>query len=107
MSSSPRSAPPFDRAIRVAGIDLDAAHLGQVDDETAVGALEPGSAVTTGLDDDLEVVVASELDRRGDLFGCGRLDDDRGPSIVDRVPEAARVVVRGIVGRDDVAARAA
>ncbi len=48
-------------------VDLDAAHLGQVDDEAAVGALEPGGAVATGLDHDLEVVLASEADRRRDL----------------------------------------
>ena len=48
-------------------IDLDAAHRGQVDDEAAVRTLEPGGAVTAGPDDDLEVVLASEADRRGDL----------------------------------------
>ena len=74
-------------------IDLDAAHLRQVDDEAAVRALEPGGGVATGLDRDLEVVLASEGDRRGDLLASTRPGDDRRPPIVDRVPETARLVV--------------
>ena len=88
-------------------IDLDAAHRGQVDDEAAVGAREPGRAVAAGPDHDLEVVLAREADRRGDLRGRRRPDDDRGSPIVDRVPEPARVVVRRVAGRDDLAAVAA
>ena len=51
-------------------IDLDAAHRGHVDDEPAVGAREPGGAVAAGPDHDLEVVLAREADRRGDLRGA-------------------------------------
>ena len=88
-------------------IDNDTAHLRQVDDEAAVATLQPGGAVSAGLHDDLEGVVPCEADRRGDLRGCRGTDDDRRPPVVDRVPETARLVVRRIVGRDDLAARAA
>ena len=63
-------------------IDHDTAHLGQVDDQAAVRALQPGGAVTPRLDDDLEIVLASEADRRGDLLGCRRPDDGGGSAIV-------------------------
>ena len=63
--------------------------------------------MTAGLDHDLEVVLTSEPDRRGDLWGGRRADDDRGPSIVDRVPEPAGIVVGRVVRRDDLAARSA
>ncbi len=59
-----------------------------------------------GLDDDLEVVIARERDRGGDLLGGTWPGDDRGPPVMDRVPEAARIVVRRVAGRDDVRARA-
>jgi hypothetical protein len=49
-------------------------------------------------------VLAGETDRRGDLRGGRRPDDDGGPAIVDRIPEPARVVVRRVIRRDDVAA---
>ena len=49
-------------------IRLDPAHRGHVDDEAAVRASEPGRAVAAGSDRDLEVVLAREADRGGDLL---------------------------------------
>ena len=63
--------------------------------------------MAAGTDRDLEVVLAREADRGGDLLGVRRSGDDRRPPIVDRVPEPARLVVRRVVGRDDLAARSA
>ena len=88
-------------------IRLDPAHRGHVDEESAVRAPEPGRAVAAGPDRDLEVVLAREADRGGDLLGARRAGDDRGPAIVDRVPQAAPVVVAGVLGRDHLGARAA
>ena len=88
-------------------IDLDAAHVREVDDEAAVAAGQPACGVTAGLDRDLEVVLAREGDRRRDLLRVPRASDDRRPPIMDRVPEAARLVVACIVWGDDVAARSA
>jgi hypothetical protein len=54
------------------------------------------------LDGDLEVVLASEGDDSSHFRGVsGTRDDSRSP-IVDRVPETARIVVGGVIGRDDV-----
>ena len=88
-------------------IGLHAAHRRHVDEEAAVRAAETSRAVTAGSDRDLEVVVAGEPNRGGDFFGRRRASDDRGASIVDRVPEAAPVVVAGVIGRDDLVARSA
>ena len=43
----------------------------------------------------------------GDLLGARRAGDDRRPAIVDRVPQAARVVVACVLGRDHLVARSA
>ena len=75
--------------------------------KSAVRTSEPGRAVAAGPDDDLEVVLAREADRGGDLLGARRSGDDRGPTIVDRVPEAARLVVARVLGRDHLGARSA
>ena len=80
-------------------VDLDAAHRGHVDDEPAIRPAKPGRAVAAGLDRDLEVVLAREADRRGDLLGGRRAGDDRRSPVVDRVPEAARLVVGRVVWR--------
>ena len=88
-------------------IGLDPAHVREVDDETAVGTREPGCGVTAGLDGDLEVVLAREGDGSRDLPGVRRTRDDRRSPIVDRVPEPTRLVVGGVIGRDDVGARTA
>ena len=88
-------------------IGLDAAHVRQVDDEAAVRTGEPGCGVAAGLDGDLEVVLAREGHGGRDLRRVAGASDDRRSPIVDRVPESARVVVAGVVGRDDVGARAA
>ncbi len=47
-------------------IDLDAAHRGQVDDQAAVVADQPGGGVTARPDRDLQALVAPERDRGGD-----------------------------------------
>ena len=43
----------------------------------------------------------------GDLRGGRRAGDDGRPPIVDRVPQAARIVVAGVVGHDHLGARPA
>jgi hypothetical protein len=89
-----------------AGIGLDAAHRRHVDDDPAIRAAETGRTVATGLDRDHEVVITCEADGRGDPGGGRRSNDDRRPSIVDRVPEAASIVVRRVVGGDHLAGAA-
>ena len=85
------------------GVHRDAAHRGQVHEQAAVTAGESGQAVSAGPDGDLEVVVPPEADRRRNLRGVPRPDDDRGTAIVERVPQATGVVVGAVGGGDDVA----
>ena len=87
-------------------IGLDAAHVRQVDHEAAVVAGEARGAVAAGLHDDLEVALTSERNRRSDLLRSARPGDHRGPAVMDRVPEPTYLVVRRVVGGDDVGARA-
>ena len=86
------------------GVDLDTTHRGHVDEEPTVGTREARGAVAAGPDRDLEVMLAGESDGRGDLRRGRRADDGRGPSIVNRVPQPPRIVVRRVVGGDDLAA---
>jgi len=58
-------------------------------------------------DRDLELVLAGEGHGGRDLAGRRRASDDRRASIVDRVPEPARLVVRRVTGRDDLGTRPA
>jgi hypothetical protein len=88
------------------GIDLDTAHVRQVDHQAAIGAAKARGAVPARLDDDLEVVIARERDRGGDLLRAAWPGDDRWPPVMDRIPEAARIVVLGVARRNDVRARA-
>ena len=87
------------------GVHVDAAHRGQVHDQAAGAAGEPGHAVPAGPDGDLEVVVPAEADRGRNLRGVPWPDDDRGTAVVQRVPQATGVVVGPVGGRDDVAIR--
>jgi hypothetical protein len=88
-------------------VDLDPTHVREVDDEASVGSGEPDRGVTTGLHGDLEVLVATECDCGRDLLGVRRASDHRRPAVVDRIPQAARLVVLGVLGRDDIRARPA
>ena len=74
-------------------VHLDPAHRGQVDDEAIVHARVAGRTVPTRPDGDLQRTVAAEPDRGRDLGRARRTDDDRGPQVVDRVPQAPGVVV--------------
>ena len=83
------------------GVDVQALHAAQVEDDAALARAETGQAVRTATDRELESRVPGEDDRPRDVGGTGRLDDQRRTAI-DRpiVDEAGRV--EGLVlGADD------
>ena len=53
----------------------------------------PRRAVAAGADSDLEIVLAPEPDRRRDVRDARRADEERGPPVEHRVPDAAGLVV--------------
>jgi hypothetical protein len=105
-SSSPSSAPPFARAVRVRG-SAATPRIADMSTRSRRSSPEARRAVAAGSDRDLEVVVARKAHRRRDLLGARRAGDDRRPPIVDRVPQPARVVVAGVLGQDHLGARTA
>jgi hypothetical protein len=85
------------------GVDVDAAHPGQIHDQASGTAGESGQAVSARPDGDLELVVPTEPDRRCHLGGVSRPEDGRGAAVVQGVPQAASIVVGRVGGGDDVA----
>ena len=86
-------------------VDDDPSHRRQVDHHAAIAARLPGGAVASGSDGQLEVVLATEADRGGDLGSAPRPDEDGGPAIVERVPEPSRIVIGRVGRRDHLAAK--
>ena len=86
---------PGDALLRVDG---HPAHRREVDDETAFRRRVAGRAVAAGSDGDLEIVLTPEPDRRRNVRDAHRADEQRGPPVEHRVPDAPRLVV-GVVAR--------
>ena len=86
-------------------IDLDAAHVRKADHEAAIRSGEGSCGVPAGLDRDIEVVLASERDRRGDLPSVARPSDQRRSPIMDPVPQSPRLVEAGVTRGQRVTAR--
>ena len=76
-STSPSRAPPSTRAVCATGIDADAAHPREVDDEAVVDGAEARRAVAAAADRDVEALVAAEADGRDDVGDVGGTDDQR------------------------------
>ena len=86
------------------GVDADALHRREVDDDAAVGGREAGDAVAAAAHGDLEVLAARELDRAHDVGDARAADDERRAAVVGAVPDRARLVVARVAGRDHLAA---
>ena len=72
VSTSAQVAPPWTQARRALGVDVDGAHLGQVDDERAVGDGAAGDVVAAAADGERDVVLAGEGDGGDDVGGAAR-----------------------------------
>ena len=97
-SQSPQSAPPSRPHRPRRGVDVDAAHLRQVDDEAAVVDRVAGHVVAAALDREQQVLLAREVDGVDDVRGAGALHDQRRLAVDQPVPDRARVVIARIAG---------
>jgi hypothetical protein len=81
------------------GLDLDAAHAGEVDDQAVVEDAVACWVVPAAADGDLEVMRTCEVEGGSDVGCAHALGDQRGSSIDERVEADACSVVLGICGR--------
>ena len=88
------------------GVDADALHLREVDDDGVVDHAEVGEAVAAAAHRQRQGVVAGEVDRRRDVVGVRRAHDRQRAAVDGEVEDAARLVVVGVVGGDEPAAQA-
>ncbi len=88
------------------GVDVQALHAAQVEDDPAFARAVAGEAVRTAADRQLEAGVASEDHRPRDVGGTGRLDDQRRVAIERPVVDEAGRVVGLVLGADDGAGEA-
>jgi hypothetical protein len=85
-------------------VDLHPLHRTHVDDDAVVAARVAGARVPAPADGDHEVLLAGMVQRELDVLGA-RASRDQQRSPVDRaVEQAARLVVAGIAGPDELAA---
>ena len=88
------------------GIDLNVRHAGQVDHHRVVGGAEAGNAVAAPADGDVVPVLPCEVHGRDHVVGGRAAHDDARTPVDHRVEDLARVVVAGVVRRDDLTADA-
>ena len=80
------------------GIDADAAHRREVDHQAALRNAQPEHAVPSAAHADLEIALAAEMDRLGDLVRVRAAHDRPRPAVDHRVPHRPGLVVtRGAV----------
>jgi hypothetical protein len=76
------------------GVDTHAAHLPEVDHDSAVAGGKAGDAVPAAANRDRQVVAARKADRRDHVGrACAAYDQRRPPVIVRAVPDLARICV--------------
>ena len=92
---------PVHRGHTSLGVHRDGAHLGQVDDDAAVGGGVARDAVTAAAHRHLEPGLAGEGDGRDHVLPAAAPGDDRRTPVHHRVPDAARVAIPGVVGTQD------
>src|SRR4029453_9905300 len=93
----------LDEGRAVDEIDRDGAHRRQVDDDPVVAHRGAGDVVASASYGDLEVAVAGEAHRRGDVGGAAAAGDQPGSPVDRAVPNGSGVFVVMVVGGDEVA----
>ena len=76
------------------GIDADAVHQVQVDDEAAVDAAQATAVVTATADGEIDAGIAREPDACGDVGDVDALRDERRPLVDHGVEQSPGVVIR-------------
>ena len=87
------------------GVDGDAVHRRQVDDERVVPHAEPGGVVRPAADGDGQVVRPGEPDAGDDVGGVAAPGHGRRPLVDHGVVDGARLVVAGVGRRDQLTAQ--
>ena len=100
----PRRAAAAYRPAR-GGVDGDTVHRAEVDHHAAIADGVACVVVTTAPDGDFKLPRSGEADRLGDLCRTRAARDDRRFSIDRAVPHRATVVVFGITGGQNLAAK--
>jgi hypothetical protein len=88
----------------VLGIDVHAAHLGEVDDDPSVVDGVTGDVVRAAADRHEQAMFTSESDRVDHVGRSMALHDQRRAPVDQPVPYGASIVVRGIARLEDAAA---
>ena len=78
-------------------VDVDTAHLREVEHDSAVVDGVAGDVVPSGLDREHEALLAREVDRVDDVGCTAALHDQRRAPIDQRIPDRACLVIAGIV----------
>ena len=94
-------SPTLDEGRAVDEIDRDGAHRREVDDDPVVAHCGAGDVVASASYGDLEVAVASETHRRGNVRGACAAGDHPRSSVDVAVPYGSGVVVVIVVGGDE------
>ena len=89
----------------LAGVDLDRAHLGQVDDQAVVDRAVAGGVVASSPHRDLEPVLLREGERRGDVVGIDAAGDHGRAAVDQQVEGEPRLLVLGVALGQDVAVK--
>ena len=85
------------------GVDGQVLHVGEVEDNPAVGGAVPGAAVPPAAHRQLHPGLAREVDDAGNLAGVASPDDHGGTQVVPAVEHLAGLVIVGVVGGDHAA----
>ena len=85
------------------GVDLDVAHLTEVDHEPVVDAAEAGTVVTGSAHGQPYPVPHGVANGGRDVIDVRAADDHQGTLVDHPVVELAAVVVEGVVSGDDLA----
>ena len=86
---------------RTRNVDLESAHVRQVELDPAVGAAVPGPAMAATAHRELEPGLPGEPDGPRDVLIAGCSHDDRRAQIVPAVEDLTRFVVPGLPRADD------
>ena len=88
-----------------ARVDPDGAHPREVEDDAAVDGRVAGGGVPAAADGELDARLAGVVHDRDDVDRALDPRDRRGAAVEHPVPDAPRLVVAGVAGRDQLAAK--
>src|SRR5262249_4994465 len=86
------------------GVDPGLAHRCQVDHQTGLGHRETQARMPAAPDTNLEILLAPEADRGGDIVRAAAPHNHRWPTVDHRVPHRSCSVVAGISRLEHLAA---